>query len=122
MAKQLYCWRCKADIPMLDEEEWAEVEALLSNAIEQIKRYREEHGVSLAEARRDGYGKEALERYFKITGFRETNPEALWHHRLSLYGPPCGACGKPLRTPQAKLCAACGATVAVSSTVDGARP
>jgi hypothetical protein len=47
---------------MLDDDEWAEVEPLLANAIEQIKRYRAEHGVSLHEARRDAYGKEALER------------------------------------------------------------
>jgi hypothetical protein len=97
---------------MLDEAEWAEVEPLLADEMRQIKRYRAEHGVSLAEARRDGYGKEALERYFQITGFRETNALALWHHRLELYGPPCRDCGKPLRTPKAKLCAACGAAVA----------
>lgn len=97
---------------MLDEAEWAEVHPHLANALEDIKRYRAEHGVSLAEARRVGYGKSALERYFQITGFRETNPDALWHHRLSLFGPPCGVCGMPLRTPQAKLCADCGASAA----------
>jgi hypothetical protein len=115
MAKTLYCWRCRIDVPMLDEDEWAEVEPHLVNAIERIKRYRAEHGVSLYEARRDGYGKDALERYFQITGFRETNADALWHHRLSDYGPPCDACGKPLRTPRAKLCAACGAATAKPS-------
>ena len=97
---------------MLDDEEWDEVHPHLTNAIEQIKRYRAEHGVSLNEARAKGYGREALERYFQITGFRETNPNALWHHRLSDLGPPCRACGKPLRTPRAKLCAECGETVA----------
>ncbi|MGF1595032.1 MAG: hypothetical protein ACFCUW_17255 [Kiloniellaceae bacterium] len=97
---------------MLDDHEWAEVEPLLTNAIEQIKDYRAAHGVSLAEARAKGYGKEALERYFQITGFRETNADALWHHRLSDFGPPCNVCGKPLRTPRAKRCAACGEFVA----------
>jgi predicted amidophosphoribosyltransferase len=30
---------------------------------------------------------------------------------LSLFGPACGGCGKPLRTPRATLCAECGAEV-----------
>ena len=48
-----------------------------------------------------------LREYERITGFRETNPNAIHHHVVSMYGPPCTACGKPLRTPRARFCAAC---------------
>jgi hypothetical protein len=96
------------ELPMLTEEEWAVVSPHLSNAVEQIKRYREEHGGSLAEASQRGFGQRALELYEQLTGFKETNAGALFHHRLSMYGPPCRSCGKPLRTPQARYCAMCG--------------
>ena len=48
-----------------------------------------------------------LVEYERITGFRETNPIAIFHHRISDYGPLCSSCGKPLRTPRAKLCGHC---------------
>lgn len=104
------------DIPMLTEEEWAVVSPHLSNAIEQISTYRKVHGCSLEEATRRGLA-DALDAYARLTGFNETNPNALWHHRLSLYGPPCHACGKPLRTPQAQYCAMCSAHALPADTV-----
>jgi hypothetical protein len=48
-----------------------------------------------------------LAEYVHVTGYRETNPAAIYHHVLSHYGPPCQHCGKPLRTPQARFCGSC---------------
>jgi len=92
---------------MLTEEEWQQVAPHLSNPIERIKGYRKEHQCTLAEATK-AFGKEALSLYQDMTGFPESNTNALFHHRLSLYGPPCSVCGKPLRTPQASYCPMCG--------------
>jgi hypothetical protein len=94
---------------MLDDAEWEQVVPHLKNAIAQIKDYRQAHNASLAEAQAHGYGQRALERYHDITGFREINVNALWHHRVSQFGPPCSSCGRPLRTPRARFCAECGA-------------
>lgn len=107
MPQNLYCWRCDMVLPMLDEEEWAELAPLLVDPIKRIKSYREMHGVGLKDAHDHAFD-ETLAFYNALTGFAETNVNALWHHRISLYGPPCTHCGKPLRTPRAKLCAACG--------------
>ena len=46
--------------------------------------------------------------YKKITGVSESNANAIMHHRIALYGSSCEKCSKPLRTPKAKFCAACG--------------
>ena len=89
----------------------------LVNAVEQIKSYRELHKCSLAEAHQKGFGQRALELHEQLTGYKETNPNALFHHRLSIYGPPCHVCAKPLRTPQARYCAMCSAERA--GAVDG---
>ena len=102
---------------MLDEDEWQEMEAALRAGIRNLKARRAAIGASLAEVTEDeqlqAQYADALDLYERLTGYRETNPLALWHHRASLYGPPCSNCGKPLRTPPAKLCAACGARRAV---------
>lgn len=107
MPMTLYCWRCRMDLPMLTEDEWAEVGPHLEDAIAQIMAYRVAHGCSLSEATHKGFGQQALASYERLTGFKEENPNALFHHRISLYGPPCTHCGKPLRTPQARFCAMC---------------
>lgn len=49
-----------------------------------------------------------LEMYRLLTGFTETNPNAVMHHKVEQYGLPCPQCTKPLRTPEARFCAACG--------------
>lgn len=95
--------------PMFEEREWNLIARHLHHAIEQIKDDRERHNASLDEARRQGYGRAALTLYAEPTGYREAQADNLWHRRASLFGPACAACGKPLRTPRATLCAACGA-------------
>jgi hypothetical protein len=92
---------------MLTEEEWQIANPM--SFIAQMKQYREETGCTLAEAHKQGLGYQSLAAYERITGIKETNPNTLLHHRLSLYGAPCHACGKPLRTPVANYCAACSA-------------
>ncbi len=93
---------------MLDEHEWAIVAPLLSRSLADTKADRESSGLPLSTDLLARRFTPALEAYERLTGFHETNGNALWHHRLSLYGPPCVACGKPLRTPQARFCPACG--------------
>ncbi|HYR10320.1 MAG TPA: hypothetical protein VEQ60_21275 [Longimicrobium sp.] len=119
--KILYCWRCKQDRPMLDDDEWAVVlEAHRTapddpdRALAVLERERVRRGLPpLARpaadasftARRMWY---LIAGYTLFTGVPEENPNAVWHHVASLYGPPCPHCGKPLRTPAARWCAACG--------------
>jgi hypothetical protein len=99
------------EVPLLDESEWAQLAPLLTSMTKHIQEYRETRSASLADAVKQGYEAPALEMYFRLTGFRETNVVALWHHRLDQYGPPCRNCGRLLRTKRARLCAECGATV-----------
>ena len=96
---------------MLDELEWHQVIPLLRDGVEAIKQNRLHNKVGVQKAKEAASAQDVLAKYLETTGFNETNAEVLWHHRLSLYGPPCHACGKPLRTPRAKLCAECGAPV-----------
>lgn len=113
----LWCWRCRMELPMLDETEWEEVSQIHRESLGRVKAYRRAEGVALGDIPDDVRAHifaPLLDAFERLTGYRETNPSAIWHHRLSLYGPPCSECGKPLRTPRAKLCAACGAAVEFS--------
>jgi hypothetical protein len=107
--KVMYCWRCKIDVPMLDEEEFAIVDDLYSQGMQAVKDYRAQHGVSLDEVSVHDYLRPMREAYKQMTGMDESNENAILHHRISIYDSPCQVCGKPLRTPRASLCAACGA-------------
>jgi predicted amidophosphoribosyltransferase len=96
-----WCWRCRRDVPMLDEREWQMVAPLAGADVESLGRLRR--------PQTNVFGYMALAKYKEITGHKETELNVLCHHRAALYGPPCEKCGKPLRTPRASFCAACGA-------------
>jgi hypothetical protein len=100
--KMLWCWRCKTEVPMLDDDEYRQVMSF---------RHVVEGGGSL-----QAKFAPLLAEYERITGFKETNPNAVFHHRFSDYGPPCQHCGKPLRTSQARLCGSCMKSVAEPKT------
>jgi hypothetical protein len=105
------------DIPMLEEPEWDEVMGANRSGSDRLESATADRRVPLAgggsfakisKAEHEARFAPMLAAYERLTGFHETNPAAVWHHRVSLYGPPCHVCGKPLRTPQARICAACG--------------
>lgn len=56
--------------------------------------------------------------YELFTGIRTFPGRIKPHHLTALYGPPCAHCRKPLRTPAARSCAACGTVRADTSDVD----
>lgn len=107
--KRLWCWRCKADMPMLDEDEFAEIGAVLARPVSGVKSARETHNTFLDESPVDRILAPAREKYEELTGMAECHQNAICHHRISLYGPPCESCGKVLRTPTASKCWECGA-------------
>ncbi|WP_164011345.1 hypothetical protein [Pyxidicoccus trucidator] len=106
--KVLWCWRCKADVPMLDEEEFSRVWPLYVEGMQSIKAIRLAEDEALSrDMVKAGLAKASAE-FERLTGVPETSIDAVSHHRVSRFGPPCATCGKPLRTPQARHCAACG--------------
>src|SRR5437667_107922 len=106
--KVIWCWRCKVDVPMLNEEEFSHVSNLYSQAMSATKEFRERHNIPLSGVPAQELFRPVRDAYRKMTGMDESNHNAVMHHRLSIYGPACEQCGKPLRTPRASFCAACG--------------
>jgi hypothetical protein len=43
-----------------------------------------------------------------FTGVAEGDPNLVWHHVVSQYGPPCVKCAKPLRHASEEKCRECG--------------
>jgi hypothetical protein len=94
-------------MPMLDEVEYGEVSALYQEAIKATKEYRQRRNIPLKGVPIDELFRPVRTRYEELTGLKDCHENAIMHHRIFLYGSPCKQCGKPLRTPQAKLCGAC---------------
>ncbi|MBL0320409.1 MAG: hypothetical protein IPP74_14135 [Alphaproteobacteria bacterium] len=107
--KKMWCWRCQGVVPMLDETEYAEASHIYSMCTKNVKKFRQENRTPLAESPIDTLFKPLRDWYQQKTGMINCHQNAIIHHRISGYGEPCKSCGKPLRTPNAKLCAECGA-------------
>jgi hypothetical protein len=86
------------EVPMLDEDEHKMASKLYRHGFETGK-------CNMTRLERF---KDLLEYYKELTDYEETEPNAIMHHRIELYGPPCENCSKPYRTPKASFCAACG--------------
>jgi hypothetical protein len=85
------------EVPMLEGDE--------------VKRASESYSLGFknhSESGMKGRFKALIDYYQEITGEQYDNPNAILHHIVAMYGPPCENCGKPYRTPKATFCAACG--------------
>lgn len=105
--QRMWCWRCKQEVPMLDEDEYAVITRLFKESTSSVKDFRRVHGSSLKDTPLRELYRPVCAEYEHITGMKESNHNEILRHRISLYGPPCKSCSKPLRTPNAKLCGAC---------------
>lgn len=106
--KMLWCWRCNSEMPMLEEDEYTRIYELYGECFKATKEFRQEHSLPLEMISMNERFSPVVKEYEKVTGIAGVHHNAIMHHRLSLYGEPCKYCGKPLRTPDAKLCAKCG--------------
>ena len=106
----MWCWRCKMEIPMLDEKEFKIIAKLYHQAFSATKEFRVEHKLPIENCSIDDRFRPVRETYEKMTGMKDCHQNVVMHHRISIYGEPCKNCGKPLRTLQANFCAACGKT------------
>lgn len=86
------------EIPMLNEDEYLIAHKLYGKGFQNRKSGKE----------RKLSFKELLDYYKEITGIEETEPNAVMHHRIALYGADCPNCKKSLRTKNARYCAECG--------------
>lgn len=94
-------------MPFLDEENWKEIEPLLSQSIEAIKSYRKSNDCDLKTAKAEVTDVASV-KFEVITGVRGVPFETISHHRLSEWGEECTKCNHLFRSPKAKFCANCG--------------
>lgn len=101
---------------MLSEAEWSAVSTrlgvsfLLAKGMDDASGLDPDTQMAAATVWR-GY---AMDRYQDLTGHRLESPWQLYLVRNADYGPNCASCSKPLRTPSASFCAACGLEASVS--------
>lgn len=115
-----YSFRLKRKVWMLDDEDYAPIGAAVHNYFKTLRRVRLNNEAMLGAAAEHqdvvAVSQQALALYEDKTGLVLAHALELPAVRASLYGPDCHVCSKPLRTPRAKLCAACGEVRATESS------
>ena len=103
---------------MLDEDEWREVAALFNEPKDSTEINKLSRKAAKSRDPKDVATVPVLAKYNELTGFFESNVNAIWHHRRALYGPVCDSCGNLVRTGRARFCAECGATTEVGRNIE----
>ena len=105
--KIYYCWRCRQEMPFLNEREWTQIAPHLEHIMTDIKQYREENNVDLHTAKIKMKFR-ATEIFEQLTGYKDIDPQIIFHHRLNDWGQECSNCGYLLRTQNGAFCVHCG--------------
>ena len=102
-------------VPMLDEEEYSLCHEANTGGKELVIREAKKRGIhytnwvgKIAKPQEMMHKRHFIDMYRMLTGFEETNANAIMHHVLDMYGPECPKCTKPLRTKTARYCVECG--------------
>jgi hypothetical protein len=71
------------EVPMLDEEEFAEVARLHSEAMQNTKHFREATGSDLKPPKVADLFRPVRDKYEQLAGMKESNENAIMHHASS---------------------------------------
>jgi len=96
---------------MLAEREYAPMMKAYRDCLRRAKDLRRQTGKAVSDPDVQACFGPVAAMYEDITGRAGADPQEIMRHRLSLLGPPCAACAKPLRTRKARRCAECGVAV-----------
>lgn len=110
MSIRAYSYQLKTTVNLLNEVEYATIDAARSEMMEQAKARRRQTGFLVLKSEYADLeaGKEVLRLSQSFAGITLKTPLSAPCLRASLYGRLCPDCEKPFRTPRAKLCAECG--------------
>ncbi len=107
--KELWCWRCRMNVPMFDEDELVEMNSIYRKCLLQSKKMRITRQDSIAVINNEAF--RPLTEWHHLQTGADCTVDEMRHHRAFLFGPNCKICNKPLRSPRAKRCAECGTRV-----------
>jgi hypothetical protein len=80
--KMLWCWRCRQEMPMLDEQEYTEAFRLYGECMKGAKEFRQQWNVPLASASIDEHFRPIREWYEQLTGVPGCHANAIMHQSL----------------------------------------